>query len=178
MNGPWIVCALCMQAIGTSPASTVSDGDHGAWVIGDLRPRLIQIARDHGDKSGFSAPATLPFLQIAAKHVSPAPRPRPARVNPKVGSLLVSTISNKEHWAWFWNQYRSVQAVRPGMTRASILKVVAEQGGLSTRSRQTFTARGCPYIQVNLVFTTKGTKPEMDTVASTSAIHLDYAVSD
>jgi hypothetical protein len=42
--------------------------------------------------------------------------------------------------------------IKPGMTRAALLKAFTTEGGLSTGLRRTFVSRDCPYFKVDIEF--------------------------
>jgi hypothetical protein len=42
--------------------------------------------------------------------------------------------------------------IKPGMTRAELLKVFTTEAGLSTRTHRTYVYRECPYIKVDVEF--------------------------
>jgi hypothetical protein len=74
--------------------------------------------------------------------------------------------------------------IRPGMTRAELLKVFTTEGGLSTARWRTFVYRGCPYIKVDVDFTPSDPKQKMveerptDTISKISKPYLDWSISD
>jgi hypothetical protein len=45
------------------------------------------------------------------------------------------------------------EKIKPGMTRADLLRVFTLEGGLSTATHRTFVYRGCPCIKVDVDFT-------------------------
>jgi len=181
MNHPWLACALGINVLlGWVPTPPTTDADHWFWVGNSLRPRIVKIAHSNGDHSGFDAPVTKSNLALAQKQELAEPKPKaPDPTKPqRIGALRGLAITGAQHWTWFWSQFRSLSAVKVGMSRSALINVVSEEGGLSTRSRQTFTAKGCPYLKVDITFDTKGPKPGQDTVASISTPHLDYAIVD
>ena len=76
------------------------------------------------------------------------------------------------------------QKIKPGMTRAELLKVFTTEGGLSTAAWRTFVYRGCPYIKVDVDFTPSDPKQKMveerptDTIRKISKPYLDWSISD
>jgi len=46
--------------------------------------------------------------------------------------------------------------ITPGMTRVTVLTIFTTEGGLSTRLRQTFVSRDCPYFKVDVDFQAVG----------------------
>jgi hypothetical protein len=78
----------------------------------------------------------------------------------------------------------AVEKIRPGMTRAELLKTFTEDGGLSFPSERTYVYRACPLIKVDIEFEPKlGAKNELteendDKIAKVSIPYLQYEVRD
>ena len=53
---------------------------------------------------------------------------------------------------WISECIKRIQSIKPGATRAELLKVFTTEGGLSTRSWRTYVYRQCPYIKVDVEF--------------------------
>ena len=76
------------------------------------------------------------------------------------------------------------QKIRPGMTRAELLKVFTTEGGLSAAAWRTFVYRSCPYIKVDVDFTPSDPKQKMveerptDTISKISKPYLNWSISD
>ncbi len=76
------------------------------------------------------------------------------------------------------------QKIKPGMTRAELLKVFTTEGGLATATRRTFIYRGCPYIKVDVDFTLSDSKQNAleerptDTINKISKPYLDWSIGD
>ena len=51
--------------------------------------------------------------------------------------------------------------IKPGMTRADLLKIFTVEGGLSTGLQRTFVSQQCPYFKVDVTFRAVG-RPEKD----------------
>ena len=49
-----------------------------------------------------------------------------------------------------------MRTVRPGMTRADLLRVFTAEGGLSTGLQRTYVSRDCPYFKVDVEFQAVG----------------------
>jgi hypothetical protein len=45
-----------------------------------------------------------------------------------------------------------METIKVGMTRADLLKVFVEEGGISTRKSRTYAYRKCPYFKVTFEF--------------------------
>lgn len=65
------------------------------------------------------------------------------------------------HTEWITRSLKEMQTVKPGMTRAQLLKVFTTEGGLSTTQARTYVYRECPYIKVDVTFKIEG-RPERD----------------
>ena len=85
---------------------------------------------------------------------------------------------------WVEKSLKEMQTVKVGMTRGDLLKVFTEEGGLSTRTRQTYVYRGCPYFKVDVSFEPVGGARGNDFVSPGDKIvtisrpYLDWSVLD
>ena len=76
------------------------------------------------------------------------------------------------------------QKIKPGMTRADLLKVFTTEGGLSTATHRTFGYRGCFYIKVDVDFTLSDPKQNVleerptDIIKTISKPYLDWYIAD
>lgn len=88
----------------------------------------------------------------------------------------------QKHSEWVAKSLKEMQAVKAGMTRADLLKVFAEEGGLSTREWRTYVYHECPYIKVNVRFepVADGGSRESpdDKIVEISKPYLDWSVLD
>src|SRR6266478_419864 len=78
-------------------------------------------------------------------------------------SLLPVQSSQQEQGqtAWIANSLKKMQKIKPGMTRADLLKVFTTEGGLSTSLNRTYVYRECQYIKVDVEFEPVG-RPARD----------------
>src|SRR5690242_755070 len=60
------------------------------------------------------------------------------------------------HVEWVAESLQRMQTVKPGMTRADLLKVFTTEGGISTRLSRTYVYRECPYFKVDVEFEAVG----------------------
>jgi hypothetical protein len=103
---------------------------------------------------------------------------------------LSSESGTRQRVAWVADSLERMQAVKPGMTRADLLKVFTTEGGLSTGLRRTYVYRGCPYFKVDVEFNAVG-RPARDnegrvTLAESEAVvikvisrpYLEFSVMD
>jgi hypothetical protein len=68
---------------------------------------------------------------------------------------------DKAHTAWVAESLKRMQTIKPGMTRADLLKVFTTEGGLSTGLQRTFVSQDCPYFKVDVEFEVVG-RPSRD----------------
>ncbi len=78
----------------------------------------------------------------------------------------------------------AVGSIKAGMTRADLLTVFTEEGGLSSRSQRTYVYRLCPYVKVDVEFTPI-TNPDdhltelsNDKILKISGPYLQYSIAD
>src|SRR4030095_1736468 len=60
--------------------------------------------------------------------------------------------AGQTHSEWIAQSLKEIETIKPGMTRADLLKVFREEGGLSTRTQRQYVYRECPYIKVAVEF--------------------------
>ena len=70
-----------------------------------------------------------------------------------------------EHTEWIAKSLKEIETVKVGMTRADLLRVFKEEGGISTRTWRRYVYRDCPYIKVDVEFEPVG-EPENKTLQS------------
>src|SRR6266481_4080015 len=62
----------------------------------------------------------------------------------------------QDHEAWVTHALEKMETIKPGMTRADLLKVFRTEGGLPPKGlqglRRTFVSRDCPYFKVAVEF--------------------------
>jgi len=69
--------------------------------------------------------------------------------------------AKQDHIAWVAHALEKMQTIKPGMTRADLLKVFTIEGGLSSSLHSTFVSRDCPYFKVDVDFQAIG-RPSRD----------------
>ena len=90
-----------------------------------------------------------------------------------------------DHVKWVMNSLKEMETIKVGMTRADLLKVFSEEGGLSTRKWRQYVYQKCPYFKVKVEFEPVG-EPEgpnsmessKDRVVKISQPFLDWLVID
>jgi hypothetical protein len=76
------------------------------------------------------------------------------------------------------------QKIKPGMTRAELLKIFTTQGGIFTAVHRSFVYRGCPYIKVDVDFTVSDPKQKgieerpIDIINKVSKPYLEWSLID
>jgi len=89
-----------------------------------------------------------------------------------------------DHTKWIAKSLREIETVKVGMTRADLLKVFKEEGGLSTRTWQRFPYHECPYIKVEVEFEpvgeleSKGSYGPRDKIIKISKPFLEWSILD
>jgi hypothetical protein len=79
---------------------------------------------------------------------------------------------------------RQCQKIKPGATRADLLKIFTTEGGVYTARHRAFIYRGCQYVKVLVDFTP--TEPNQDvldqrptdTIRSISKPYLEWSIID
>jgi hypothetical protein len=61
-----------------------------------------------------------------------------------------------EHSEWIAKSLEEIEGIKVGMTRADLLKVFKEEGGISTRTWRRYAYHDCPYIKVDVEFEAVG----------------------
>jgi hypothetical protein len=88
---------------------------------------------------------------------------------------------DREHTQWIDQVMQTIAAIKPGMTRRDLARVFTEEGGLSTRTHQTYVYRQCPYIKVEIEFSAvdrgRDKSPD-DKIVQVSRPFLEYSIMD
>ena len=58
----------------------------------------------------------------------------------------------RNHCAWVQKSLDHIETVQVGMFRADLDRLFTYEGGIYSRSRQTYVYRKCPYIKVDVEF--------------------------
>jgi hypothetical protein len=58
--------------------------------------------------------------------------------------------SPSSHTAWVAKSLRKMEAIKPRMTRADLLRVFTVEGGLSSRTTRTYVSLDCPLFKVDV----------------------------
>lgn len=81
------------------------------------------------------------------------------------------------HTQWVSNVLLWTATIKPGMTRSDLLRVFTREGGISTRTHQTFVLKQCPTIKVDVEFSISGNEAG-DKITQISKPYLGYGVYD
>jgi len=76
---------------------------------------------------------------------------------------------------WIAKSLKEMEKIKPGMTRADLLKVFTTEGGLSTGLNRTYVYRECPYIKVDVEFEPVG-RPARDAEGRVTLVEADQDV--
>ncbi len=89
------------------------------------------------------------------------------------------------HWHWLLDEIALATSIKPGMSRADLLKVFDVEGGLQRIPPERYVLKNCPYIKVNVKFRLPGPRPLAEVppdselkIDSVSEPYLGYAVED
>lgn len=110
------------------------------------------------------------------------------RADKRIRDALVATgklaKTATEHTDWIARSLREMQTIKVGMTRAELLKVFSEEGGLSNRLQRRYAYRDCPYIKVDVKFEAVGapddnlTEHPKDKITQISQPFLEWSIED
>jgi hypothetical protein len=89
----------------------------------------------------------------------------------------------KTHSEWIAQSVKEMETIKVGMTRADLLRVFREEGGLSTRTQRQYVYRECLYIKVAVEFEpveTTAVLPEngQDKIVKISQPFIEWSVLD
>jgi hypothetical protein len=93
--------------------------------------------------------------------------------------------SAQDHAEWVARSLRAMDTIKVGMTRAELLRMFMEEGGLSTRTRRRYIYRECPYFKVDVEFTPVGestgptfSEGSKDKIVKISRPFLEWSIVD
>ncbi len=99
------------------------------------------------------------------------------------GSLHHSKLE-QTHTEWLLDRIKEAKSVTTGMSRADLLKVFEEDGGLNTIPVRRYVLRSCPYIKVDVEFNVKPRlytrdRPDQNLkIKNISEPYLGYMITD
>ena len=71
------------------------------------------------------------------------------------GRFVTRATSNQDHEQWLEERYVEATSIKPGMTRADLLKSFEEDGGLQSIPASRYVLRSCKLIQIEVKFNTE-----------------------
>ena len=101
-----------------------------------------------------------------------------------LGVAAQQTPAARDHTAWITTSLKTMQTIKPGMTRQDLLKVFTTEGGISNRLHRTYVFRECPYIKVDVDFKPVGRERDLlwespaDSITAISRPYLNWSVVD
>jgi hypothetical protein len=166
MNSPDVArrILLILHLAFEDPESIAEPSDKTATTALQLLDRLART--DYGQQ-----PNVIGNARFEIKHNSSTGKPLEDVTFPG------DPVEDTRHTEWIQSVMEWMDTVKPGMTRADLLKVFAGEGGISTRTRRTFTLRECPYIKVDVEFSVSK-KEATDKIVGISRPYLEYPVLD
>ena len=111
-------------------------------------------------------------------------------IAPFTSAFGLASIPNRGEFDWVAQVLKSMNMIKPGMTRADLLKVFTVEGGLSTGVERTFVSQQCPYFKVDVEFRAVGRPGEdkdgrvtliedqRDEIVSISTPYLAFSIMD
>ncbi len=101
----------------------------------------------------------------------------------RIEPLPTATAYDSEAVRWISASLMDMQSLKVGMTRAELLKVFMEEGGISNRTWRRYVYRKCGYIKVDVEFAAVGNldsheqSPD-DWITKISKPFLEFAIMD
>jgi len=80
--------------------------------------------------------------------------------------------------AWMEQTLSSIQAIKPGMSRADLERLFQPDGGTHGKNLVVYVYRVCPYIKVSVTFADDSTGSPRDKIASISNPFIGRPVMD
>ncbi len=118
----------------------------------------------------------------------PRTDPRVTQVLSTLGKLTAGFFGGANHDEALTSKTADILAecaqIKPGTTRAALMRVFVEEGGLSTPQHRTFAHRSCPYIKVDVEFKLAGANAppveerSTDAVAKISKPYFAWSIAD
>lgn len=101
-----------------------------------------------------------------------------------VDGKTINSETDEELTARISEALAQCQTIKPGMTRAQLLRIFTTEGGISTAIHRTYVYIGCPYIKVDVDFKLSEPKQGVleekptDTITRISRPYLDWSIND
>ncbi len=94
---------------------------------------------------------------------------------------LAHNQAASESTQWLEQRIREAKTIKPGMTRAELLKICDVEGGLQPMLANRYVLKSCPLIKLEVDFDAKAADKKKDseiTVATVSRVYTDFVVVD
>ena len=88
------------------------------------------------------------------------------------------------HTEWVAKSLKEMETIKVGMSRADLLRVFKEEGGISTRAWRRYAYRDCPYVKIDVEFEPVGevedkvSQSPQDKIAKISKPFLEWSITD
>lgn len=124
--------------------------------------------------------ATGKLLQEVSSPSSPTNLPQWAKSPSQVDdeSVPEGPAYTQQRTLWIAKVLRQIDAIHPGMTRRALESTFTTEGGIFTRTQQTYVYKGCPYIKVDIIFSPTGATQADDKIVTLSKPYLAFSVDD
>jgi hypothetical protein len=76
-----------------------------------------------------------------------------------VGTAAQEKPVSRDHTDWVAASLRTIHTVKPGITRADVLKVFKTKGGISNQLQRKYVFRDCPDVEVDAGLSRPGEGP-------------------
>lgn len=99
-------------------------------------------------------------------------------------ALASPSAPDDSHTKWIAECLKEIETIKVGMTRNDLSAVFTIEGGISTRTQQTFVFRKCLYIKADVTFRVQDANDALavdektDIITSISKPYLQWAVGD
>jgi hypothetical protein len=110
--------------------------------------------------------------------------PQSTPLSVSVQQALSEQNEDAKHTAWISTVMKRLQTIKPGQTRADLLKICTTEGGFYSTMHHPYVYRGCPYIKVMVRFRSAAKTGETqsqqptDTITEISKPYLEWTILD
>ena len=98
-------------------------------------------------------------------------------------AIFAQSQNAESHTEWITRSLKEMQTIKVGMSRAELLKVFKEEGGLSERLQRRYIYRDCPSIKVDVEFEPVEAEADLqeyptDKISHISKPFLEWSIID
>ncbi len=94
---------------------------------------------------------------------------------------MSSVLADESHQKWLSERIIEAKSIKPGMSRAQLLKIFDVEGGLQSIPATRYVLKSCPMIKIDVSF-----KPGVagrsssvsEPIAAVSKVYLDQVIAD